>query len=130
MKDKRNALEWVVVGFSSILTLAVFSYLILQALRAGNEDVMPQVVVTPGAAVAASDGQFQVAVVAVNKGAAPAEAVGVEVTLEGAPSPEVVEFELQRLAREANTKVWVMFSQDPRVPGRSVKARVVHARLP
>lgn len=130
MKEKRNAFEWLVLGLSSLLTLAIFSYLLWQALSAGNEDVMPAVTLTPQAAVEGPDGQFQVAVIAHNKGPAPAEAVGVEVTLEGAPSPEAVDFEVQRLAREASTKVWVLFAQDPRLPGRSVKARVTHSRLP
>jgi len=130
MKERRNTLEWFVLALSCVLTLSVFAYLIRQAWTAGDEELAPQVTVTPGEAVVTAEGHFQVPVVARNVGPAPAEAVGVEVKLEGAPEEEAVEFEVQRLAREATMKVWVNFDQDPRGAGRKLTARVTHARLP
>lgn len=124
MKEHRNALEWFVLALSSLLTLSVFAYLIYQAVTAGSEELAPQLTVTPGEAAVTQEGQFQVPVVIRNVGTAPAEAVGVEVKL----ADETVEFEVQRLAREASTKVWVNFEHDPR--GGQVTARVTHARLP
>lgn len=129
MKEKRNFLEWIVLGLSTLATVTVFAYLVYQAFHS-SEEVVPHITVTPGQAAAAPDGQFQVPVVAHNRGPAPADLVGVEVELEGAPEKEVVEFELQRLPREGTRKVYVMFAQDPRLPGRTVRARVTHSQLP
>ena len=133
MNEQRNWLEWGVLALCTLAVAGVFGYLLYEAYQSSGTrrgKALPILVVAAGQIVPAQGGQFQVRVVVHNTGRATAEQAGIEVLLEGAPEKESVEFEVQRLARDARVEVYVIFSQDPREPGRKLLGRVTHFRLP
>lgn len=112
MKPAKNALEWVVFGFSVVLLIAVVLVLVIAALQAGDEPPVLQIDV--GTATRRGD-VFRLPVRVRNSGAETAEDVHVEVVLNSEGSEiDRGELTLAFVPRNSTREGWVTFRQDPR----------------
>lgn len=108
----KNWLEWTVFIISTLLVVAMFAYLIGDALSSGNAP--PSVAVRTGE-VRPCPGGYVMTVMVTNGGDQTAEQVAVQVDLErSGAETESAMLELDFLPRQAERKGWVVFRSDPR----------------
>jgi uncharacterized protein (TIGR02588 family) len=120
-KVEKNWLEWVVFGVGLLLVVSTLAYLVYDG--ATSADTPPDIEVRLGESRPGGAG-FLVPVTVFNRGGQTAEGVTVEVSLEGAgsPEPERGEFTVAFLPRGGTREGWVAFRSDPRAGKLSARA--------
>jgi len=125
-KPKKNWLEWMVFGFSSLLIVSVIGFLVYESATIG--DAPPDIRLRIGPPEARS-GYFAVPIEAMNEGDQTAEGVHIEVVLKTAAGEEErADLEVQFLPRRGAREAWVTFKSDP-LKG-SLEARVLGYEKP
>ena len=122
---KKNWLEWVVFGLSTVLLVSVIAFLIYESATIGNAP--PDIHVQVGKPEPRA-GYFAVPVEATNKGDHTAEGVHIEVVLRAGGKEETADFDVQFLPRRGSREAWVTFKDDP--SKGSLEARVLGYEKP
>ena len=110
-KPKKNALEWLVFGVSTVLVLGTLTVLVISGIRSGDDP--PLLDVQAGRAVHI-DGGYRLPVTIRNTGGATAEQAVIEVLLlSGEQVVERSELSISFVPRKSSREAWVTFRRDP-----------------
>jgi uncharacterized protein (TIGR02588 family) len=120
---RRNWLEWLILGGSVVVIVALVAYLTLRAL-AGERP--PSVAVEAGVARAEASGTWLVPLLVRNDGGQVAAAVTIEATGTVAGAEETTELTVDLLPAESEREVVASFSGQPE---GAVRTRVIGYEL-
>ncbi|SRR5690606_1379143 len=119
-KERKNWLEWVVTGISSVIVAFTIGILIYQMAVA--EETPPDIVISLGKSEAKND-YYTIPVTVKNNGATTAQKLRIEFAMGEGADIEKSLLEFDYLPGNSSVKGWISFSENPQ--GKYIKPHIL-----